>query len=118
MADADDVNEAAPFWKLPDHMRALVDNVGFIPHVDHEEDEMKIYEQMREGRCMTCRNELEDNTVFLLTRHGIVAAYCCGQCTSDMAILGFLGEQHEDIMTAVKFRGDFPADEAEGKGDD
>jgi len=107
-----DANDTPPFWKLPDHLRALVENIGFIPLQPEDEDEARIYTLMRAGKCMTCRGDLEERSNFIIDRHGIIGAYCSGQCHADMAVLGFLGEQHDDIITSVKFRGDFPADEA------
>src|SRR5262252_4946751 len=99
-------------------MRDLVEGVGFVEIEIEDPDENAIFELMKNGRCMLCKNELAENSNFILTRFGIAAAYCCGQCHSDMAVMGWIQEQFDDIQSAVKFRGDFPADGAEETDED
>ena len=117
--DVDGVDNA--FWKMPDNMQALISQIGFPNFGDQmNADELRVYELARHGKCMTCEGPLEEHSNVIVNRSGIVGAYCGGQCHSDMAVLGYLQEQHDDIMTAVKFRGDIAADEAsaEETGDD
>jgi hypothetical protein len=82
----------------------LIEHVGFV---DKElgEDELEMYRPVTEGRCMTCKGPLGEQTVFFVTHNGIVAGYCSGPCVQDMAILGWLQEQHEDIVDNINFRG-------------
>jgi len=123
MPDEDDVfdsEDAPPFWKVPDHLRKVVEATGFIQFgetVQNDEDEEAIYARMRAGKCMTCAQDLGENTNFIINRHGVVGAYCSGVCHSDMAILGYLGEQHTEIMEQVKFRMTGTADSAPGDDD-
>ena len=91
MPDEDDVfdsEDAPPFWKVPDHLRKVVEATGFIQFgetVQNDEDEEAIYARMRAGKCMTCAQDL--------------------------------GEQHTEIMEQVKFRMTGTADSAPGDDD-
>jgi hypothetical protein len=82
----------------------LIRVVGFID--DELEGNMaETYAPLPEGRCMTCHAELGKHTVLFVNVNGIVAGYCGGACAQDMAVMGWLQEQHDDIVDAVKFRG-------------
>lgn len=121
MANADDAPEPdnrpipidEPFGKTPEDIQRLILALPLVRIETEEEAEQEVYDRLRQGRCMTCNNELEYHAVMVITRDGVVGAYCTGQCFADMAVIGYLQEQHEDITTAVKFRGDFAADEAD-----
>lgn len=93
------------FKDMPRNLQSLVEGVGFAEFVDMSEDEASIYDRVRHGLCMTCEGHLGKNSNFIISRIGIVGGYCSGQCHSDMAVLGFLQEQHDDITSAIKFRG-------------
>lgn len=97
------------FTKLPNNLKKMVKAVGFPDFIGMDDDEQLIYERVKHGRCMTCNGVMGEHANFIVTRHGIVGGYCGGQCHSDMAILGFLQEQHDDLTSAIAFRG--------GKGD-
>jgi hypothetical protein len=78
--------------------------VGFVDK-DLEGDELGMYLPLTQGLCMTCRGPLKSQTVFFVTHNGIVAGYCSGPCVQDMAVLGWLQEQHGDIIDSIEFRG-------------
>ena len=101
----DDVDKASPFSKMSHNLQKLVKAVGFASFEGMGDDEQQIYSRVQQGKCMTCGTELGLSSNFIVTRHGIVGGYCGGQCHSDMAVLGFLQEQHDDITTSIDFRG-------------
>ena len=98
------------FKKLPNNLKKLVKAVGFPDFSNMDDDEREIYDRVKRGHCMTCDAEMGEHANFIITRHGIVGGYCGGQCHSDMAVLGFIQEQHDDLTSAISFRG--------GKGDE
>lgn len=86
------------------NMKKLVEQVGFGDFSDLDEDEGKIYERMKHGRCMTCEKPLGKDANVIVTRVGIVGAYCSGVCHSDMAVMGYLQETFDDITEKVALR--------------
>lgn len=115
-ADADEPD----FHLLPKNLRVLVKNVGFPNFTNMSDDEAEIYDRVRAGHCMTCNKLLAADANFIVTRHGIVGGYCNGICHSDMAVMGYLQEQHDELSQRIAFReGNFvlPTD-AEGTATD
>jgi hypothetical protein len=114
---ADDVEP--DFHLLPKNLQALVRSVGFPDFPEMDEDEAAIYGRLRSGRCMTCDTPLREHANFIITVHGIVGGYCNGVCHSDMAILGYLQEQHGDLVQRIAFReGRFPPADTESSGEE
>lgn len=100
---ADDFNSDC-FASLPYNLKKLVKAVGFPTFDNIPDDEKELYDLVRHGRCMTCKQVLGKNANFIISRYGIVAGYCGGLCHSDMAVMGYLQEQHENITQAIHFR--------------
>lgn len=70
-----------------------------------EEDEQEVYIRALKGHCMTCDGPLSDLTMLAVNKAGIVMVYCCGQCYTDMQLVGWIEEQYQDLVDAIKFRG-------------
>lgn len=109
MPNQDDVDPAdielyETFKSMPLNMVTLVKAVGFAAFEDMDPEEQKVYDKAREGKCMTCDCALAETGNFIVTKQGIVAAYCSGVCHSDMAVLGYLQEQHAEISDRIEFR--------------
>jgi len=100
------------FSELPYNLKRLVKAVGFPSFQSLEDDEVQIYERLQRGFCMTCGQRLGKTANFIISTHGIVAGYCSGICHSDMAVMGFLQQEHDEIVTAIKMRGNPQADAA------
>lgn len=96
--------DAPDFHLLPKNLHALVKSVGFPDFTEMDEDEKHIYDRVRHGNCMTCGKKLAGDANFIITRHGIVGGYCNGVCHSDMAIMGYLQEEHHDLSQRIAFR--------------
>jgi hypothetical protein len=92
------------FEDVPSNVRTLIEAIGFVDDM-LEGDMLEVYRPLTEGKCMTCGSKLGETTILFVTHQGIVAGYCGGPCVQDMAILGWLQEQHEDITDGIKFRG-------------
>jgi hypothetical protein len=90
---------------IPDNLQMIIDSIGFISSEQSDDDLKELFKQSEEGKCMCCKGPLGPRTSIVLTTQGIVMIFCCGQCHTDMAVLGWLQEQHDDVMSAVKFRG-------------
>ena len=101
------------FDNVPANVGSLIEQVGIVAPEGLEDDVNELLEKIRSGYCMTCGTELGGDTLLFINKRGIVAAYCGGACASDMAVLGWLEEHYDDIMTNVKFRsGEVKPDEA------
>jgi hypothetical protein len=98
-------DDAGKFPHLPFNMQKLVKSIGFPRFEGMDSDEQDVYDRARNGYCMTCGGVLGKDANVIVNRYGIVAAYCSGVCHSDMAVMGFLQEQHDDISTAISMRG-------------
>lgn len=83
----------------------MVKAIGFPDFTGMDDEESEIYDRVKHGRCMTCNGVMGEHANFIVTTHGIVGGYCSGQCHSDMAVLGFLQEQYDDLTSAISFRG-------------
>lgn len=101
---ASDASEGNHFMELPRNLRKLVEAVGFPEITDMDDDEARIYDLVRHGRCMTCERRLGKHANFIITKIGIVGGYCSGVCHADMAVLGYLQEQHQDLSQRIDFR--------------
>lgn len=97
-------DENDDFAGLPHNLQTLIRKIGFPEFTELDEDEARIYDLVRHGRCMTCERPLGKDSNFIISRYGIVGGYCSGICHSDMAIVGWLQEQHGDIAEKIEFR--------------
>jgi hypothetical protein len=103
---------------IPASIRRILDSEGiFIPD-GLNEDQREVFEWALNGHCMTCRNELGPATMLLVIQQGVVGVYCQAMCMSDMQVIGWLGQQHQDLTERIQFRGDIDADEAEEEEDE
>lgn len=109
--NADDVGP--DFHLLPKNMQGLVKYVGFPDMTNMPDEEKHIYDRVRAGRCMTCNKQLGEHANFIIVAVGIVGGYCNGVCHSDMAVLGWLQEQHADLTGRINFREGRTADLAD-----
>ena len=104
MADGDEAQPLDGFEDVPSNLISLIEHVGLV--TDHlEGDSLTAYEPLTQGKCMTCGSKLGELTVLFVHTRGIVAGYCSGPCIQDMAVLGWIQEQHDDIVDGINFRG-------------
>lgn len=103
---------------MPNNVKSVIEQAGFIP-IDQMEDEVaELYEPGHEGYCMTCRAQLGEQTLLVVGTHGIVAVYCGGACLLDQANMQWLQEQWDDIRQKVEFRGGTEGDEPDATSPD
>jgi hypothetical protein len=105
---------AEPFADVPGNVRVLIQKIGFLEEEQLTDEMNEVYEPVRHGKCITCHNDLGEHTILLIATQGIMAAYCCGPCMQDYAVLGWLQEQHQDVVDAIEFRGN--QEQADGTG--
>lgn len=92
--------------KVPEHIASLLELNGiFVPDGVSKATRAEIYTPMLNGQCMACKAELGENTMMVLTRHGITMLFCGGSCLSDYNIMGWLSTQYDDIIQQLTFRG-------------
>lgn len=106
-----------PLANVPDNVRSLFEIIGVIDTSDSSEDIQQIVAPLEEGMCMTCGTQLGETTVVIVNNKGITAGYCGGPCMQDMAVLGWLQEEHDDVVDRVRFRGGQEADRADGESE-
>lgn len=102
---------------VPANVATLLQSIGIIDEELVGDDANEMLEALRRGFCMTCGCELGEQVVILVNNRGIVAGYCSGPCLQDQAVLGWIQEQHDDIVDSINFRGgkgDEPIDTPEG----
>jgi hypothetical protein len=101
---------------VPDEIRNIVTELGIHRPVDIEPGGPidKLVKLAEDGYCMTCEGPLGRLTQIVVTtpdasddesKPQVVLAFCSGACASDMTVMGFLQEIHEDIRQQVEFRG-------------
>lgn len=90
---------------VPESIKELIQEIGFFIPDQLQGDEPLVYNRAVQGQCMTCSAECADTTMVVLNRAGVIMIYCGGTCYSDMQVMGWLEEQHSDMVQAVKFRG-------------
>jgi hypothetical protein len=86
-------------------MQSLIDHVGVYIPDDVDEDVREVLKRGLDGHCMACNGELGSNVVAVVKQEGVIALYCGGACLTDHQIVGYLEEQHDDVVEAIKFRG-------------
>jgi len=92
-------------WEtVPAKVKQIAELAGLLDELADEDTE-EMYNATREGRCMTCGGDLGETALLLINKLGVGAAYCGGPCLQDLAIMGWLGEQHDDIRDRIEFRG-------------
>lgn len=90
----------------------------FIPEDD--EDVKALVEKGLEGKCMTCGGGLGNTTMLVINKHGIIMVFCGGACLTDMQVVSWIQEKHDDMIQAIQFRrqGSPTSGEADGNGPD
>jgi len=105
--------ESDPFAEVPENVRSLIDLVGWADVSDENHKEV-LEERCKNGKCMTCKGTLGQQTILVIDTVGILTAYCTPPCFQDMSVLDWLGETYDDIVQQVRFRGgEIAADEPE-----
>jgi hypothetical protein len=89
--------------EIPENIQGLLDDIPLVD-ADTPEEEL-IYSRAKDGNCMTCQAALGEDTMIVIASTGIIYAACGGACLTDMQVIGWLEEQHQDIVDKVKFRG-------------
>lgn len=103
---------------IPVSVKRVIEKHGiFIPE-GMSEEQLEVFQFAVEGKCMTCQNPLGEATMVLLIKQGVVGLYCHPRCMSDMQVIGFLKQQHDDLTERIAFRGDIEADTAEEDEDE
>ena len=106
--------EEGAFDNLPPAIRELLEQHPLEVSAATD-DEREVYARAERGRCMTCEGELKENTMAMVARQGTIFLACSGQCMTDMQVVGWIEEVHDDILSAVKFRGGGDADVPESE---
>ena len=88
--------------QVPETVRVIIQQIPLVEREDMDD----IVTSMETGHCATCGNELAENTMIVFGDDGIIAAYCQGVCATDMQVIGWLAEVHEDIIERIQFRGE------------
>lgn len=92
---------------LPDNLRDFLTG-NLWAEIDQDDDQgnmRKMVEAGKAGRCMACGASLGPTTLVLMSSQGIGAVYCGGVCITDLQVLGYLQEAHEEIIHRIGFRG-------------
>lgn len=88
---------------LPENLASLIEHVGFLETDD--ERYQAVLSLAEDGKCMTCQAPLGTNSVVVIKADGVHMLFCGGACLTDMQVVHWLEEVHDDIVDQVKFRG-------------
>jgi hypothetical protein len=91
--------------RIPPHLRELINDIGIVVPDEPEDIHDLAVRVCEDAECMTCHGELRHETMILIDKHGIRAAYCQGACSQDMQIIGWLQQEHDDLVQRIEFRG-------------
>lgn len=89
----------------PNWVRDLVQKLGMLLPEEGGEDDNEVYKRARAGCCMTCGASLGRNSMVTIAHRVVVMLYCSGACYTDMQILGWIQEEHDDLIQRIEFRG-------------
>lgn len=89
---------------VPAGILDVLDRHDYKIYVHDGEDEHDAYQHAVRGRCMTCGNELEEETLLMVSGDGILGLWCSGRCISDMHAITFLTVTMDNIIEAVNER--------------
>lgn len=91
---------------IPDIIARLCNEYGiYVPSNVTMATYNEVYAPMLNGRCLACHSPLAENTMAILTKHGVTMLFCGGQCVTDYNVMGWLSEQYDDMKQAMEFRG-------------
>jgi ferredoxin len=102
---------------IPEALEYLLDHIDIVEGPDEGNEIVKAtYQRMRDRKCMLCGAPLGAEAMISINRYGIFAMACGGACYTDLPVMHWIQEQHEDMEKAIEFRGgavnpDEPADE-------
>jgi hypothetical protein len=94
---------------VPEHLDDLIHAIGIYVPENVNDAEKELYDRIQQGRCMACGGYLGRTTIVVVSRVGIVMLFCQGACLQDMSVQAWLQEQYDDIVSALKFRGNLAA---------
>jgi hypothetical protein len=98
--------DLSEFDGVPANIISLVEAVGIPDAPEQEDDVRELMERFAYGNCMTCGAKMGKDTAAIVNKRGVVGMYCGGPCLQDMGILGYLEEQHGDVIDRIRFRSD------------
>lgn len=79
-----------------------------IPEGVTDKNLRKIYELGAQGKCMLCHRWVGSEATLRVNVLGITELYCSNVCWTDMYVRGWLTEQFDDLVEALKFRSTQP----------
>lgn len=99
------MEDSGQYEDVPEGMRTFILDTPHDMPPEYEEGVSEMWDLAHEGKCMACKGPLRTSTTMVLNAGGIAAIFCSGACMTDMANLGWLQENHDDIIDRMKFRG-------------
>jgi len=93
--------------EIPEVLQYIIDRVDIIEAANPENNPVveETHQRMREHKCMLCGGQLGQDTMISMNRFGIFAMTCGGACYTDLPVLHWIQEAHEEMMSQIRFRG-------------
>jgi hypothetical protein len=88
---------------VPEPIWTVVAHYGLVGY-DPSEPEYVVYARMLEGKCVTCTRPLGEQTLLFMGGNGVAGLFCCGQCYTDMIVMGWMMEHYDDMSQQIQFR--------------
>lgn len=102
MAESEDRD---PLADVPENMREWLREMPTTRPDEYQEGISEAWDKFDRGLCQCCEGPLGVTTTVVMGPTGILACFCSGVCATDMANVGWLQEQHDDLVDRIKFRG-------------
>ena len=94
---------------VPDSIKDVWTHFDGLTIPDKVEGYMKqVYENGAAGRCMLCARKVGSEATLRVNVLGITELYCSNVCWTDMYVRGWLTEEFDDLVEALKFRATQP----------
>lgn len=103
--------------EIPESIQYMLDNIEVVTAPDQGNEVVKqAYDRLSNHQCMLCGAELGEETMLSINRFGIFGIACGGACYTDLPVMHWIQERHEDMVRDIAFRGgtvdpDAPAQE-------
>jgi len=92
--------------EIPQAIEYMLDHIDLVKAPDEGNPVVKAtYDRMENRQCMLCGGHLGEETMIAVNRYGVFVMVCGGACFTDLPVLHWIQEQHEEMNEQIRFRG-------------
>lgn len=108
--------------EIPAAIEYMLDHIDLVEAPDEGNPVVRAtYDRMKDRKCMLCGGDLGEETMIAVNKYGVFVMVCGGACFTDLPVMHWIQEQHDDMVKAIEFRGgevepDAPEDASDPRG--